>query len=353
MMKPTLVLSIFTAFVSVASQLCLGGTHPSVVSEIITNYSPKECDGSPQAIAAAGTAFIKSLPDARRKEAALPFESAERAKWTNIPPRGEEGGVRLGDLDKEHIQLACDLLNAVMSQQGYEKSRDVMLGDDKLLPNGKPRPGFGAANFWLAVFGDPSADKPWAIQLDGHHIAVNITLVGESISMSPTFIGMQPHKFLFKGNEIVPMAGEVEDAFAFVAALSEDQKAAAIVAQKRGDVQTAAGKDGFIPEPKGLKCDILTEAQKNALLKLTAHWVNNLPAKQADARMKEIAGQINYCQFAWSGPTAPGSDISFILQGPSLIIEYSCQDLGGKPLDHLHSMYRDPSNEYGSRIVSK
>jgi hypothetical protein len=226
-----------------------------------------------------------------------------------------------------------------------------MLGDDQLLPNGKPRPGFGAANFWLAVFGEPSAEKPWAIQLDGHHIAVNITLVGEQIAMSPTFIGVQPHKFPFKGKEIVPMAYEVEDAFAFVGALDDEQKNSAIVAEKRADVQTAAGKDGFIPEAKGLKCDSLTEAQTNALLKLIAHWVNDLPAKQAEARMKEIAGQIKDCHFAWSGPTAPGSDISFILQGPSLILEYACQDLGGKPLDHLHSMYRDPTNEYGSRIV--
>ena len=35
---------------------------------------------------------------------------------------------------------------------------------------------------------------------------------------------------------------------------------------------------------------------------------------------------------------------------PSLIIEYACQDLGGNPLDHLHTMYRDPTNEYGRQL---
>ena len=352
-MKSVFHLPLFTAIFTASLQLCSAAEHPSVVSEIISTYTPKKNDYSPKAIAAAGAAFLKALPDARRKEASLPIDSDERAKWTNVPPRGEVGGVRLGDLEKEHIQLACDLLHAVMSTQGYEKSRNIMLADDKLLPNGKPRPGFGAANYWLAVFGEPSAEKPWAIQFDGHHIAVNITLVGEKIALSPTFIGTQPHKFPLNDKEIVPMDGEVDDAFAFVATLTDDQKKAAVVSEKRGNVRTAAGKDGFIPERKGMKCDSLNEAQQKALLKLITNWVNDLPQKQAEARMKEIAPQIKDSHFAWSGPTAPGSDMSYILQGPSLIIEYSCQDLGGKPLDHLHSMYRDPTNEYGARIVSK
>ena len=34
-----------------------------------------------------------------------------------------------------------------------------------------------------------------------------------------------------------------------------------------------------------------------------------------------------------------------------MIIEYACQDLGGRPLNHLHSMYRNPENEYGAAFV--
>lgn len=346
-------LSTVAVFLTYSSLPSFAGTHPSVVSEVIATYSPKDCDDSAAAIAAVGNAFLDAIPEARKKEALLPIDSDERAKWTNVPPRGEVGGVRLGDLDKEHIKLACDLLNAVMSQQGYEKSRNIMLADDQLLPNGKPRPGFGAANYWLAIFGEPSAEKPWAIQFDGHHIAVNITLAGEKIGLSPTFIGTQPHKFPLNDKEIVPMDGEVANAFAFVGSLTEEQLKSAVVAEKRANVQTAAGKDGFVPERKGMKCDALTETQKEALLKLVTNWVNDLPKKQAEARMKEIASQLGDSHFAWSGPTAPGSDMSYILQGPSLIIEYACQDLGGKPLDHLHSMYRDPTNEYGARMLSE
>jgi len=108
----------------------LAAEDPSKVSEVISTYNPKESARTPKAIADAGAAFLKALPEKRKKEAALSFDSDEKAKWTNVPPRGEEGGVRLGDLDQEHIRLACDLLHAVMSTQGYEKSRNIMLADD-------------------------------------------------------------------------------------------------------------------------------------------------------------------------------------------------------------------------------
>jgi hypothetical protein len=339
------------AFIFTAAPL-LAAEHPSLVSEVISTYKPKESDRSPAAIAGAGAAFLKGIPDERRAEAALPLDSRERVKWTNTPPRGPQGGVRLGDLDKATLPLACDFLNAVMSAQGYEKCVQIMLGDDKFLRNGEARAGFGAENFWLAVFGEPSADKPWAIQLDGHHIAVNITFVGDKMSFSPSFIGVQPHTFPINDKPVIPMEAEVGNAYAFVAMLDDDQKTKTVITDKRADVQTAAGKDGFIPELAGLKCDSLNDAQQQALLKLINLWVDDLPKTQAEARMKEITAELKDTHFAWNGPTTPGSDISYIIQGPSLIIEYACQDLGGKPLDHLHSMYRDPTNEYGERIIN-
>ncbi|MFT5688569.1 MAG: hypothetical protein ACI8PQ_001410, partial [Planctomycetota bacterium] len=36
-----------------------------------------------------------------------------------------------------------------------------------------------------------------------------------------------------------------------------------------------------------------------------------------------------------------------------LLIEFACQDLGGKPLDHLHAMIRNPLSEYGASLGGK
>ena len=53
--------------------------------------------------------------------------------------------------------------------------------------------------------------------------------------------------------------------------------------------------------------------------------------------------------FAWSGPTTAGSAAYFRIQGPTLHIEYAPQ--GG--VNHIHTIYRDPTNDYGAKIAKK
>ncbi|MEM9658185.1 MAG: DUF3500 domain-containing protein, partial [Planctomycetota bacterium] len=90
--------------------------------------------------------------------------------------------------------------------------------------------------------------------------------------------------------------------------------------------------------------------QKRLLLSLIGRWVNDLPPIQAERRMQQIREELDQMRFGWQGPTEAVSDVSYSIQGPSLIIEYACQSLGGNPLDHLHTMYRDPTNEYGNQL---
>lgn len=81
--------------------------------------------------------------------------------------------------------------------------------------------------------------------------------------------------------------------------------------------------------------------------KLVQSYVSVLPAPQSTQRSAELRSEIDSMVFAWSGPTTNPGDVSFQLVGPSLVIDYACQDLGGDPLQHLHSVYRNPKNEYG------
>ena len=57
--------------------------------------------------------------------------------------------------------------------------------------------------------------------------------------------------------------------------------------------------------------------------------------------------------FAWSGPTRvePGKNGSsyYRIQGPHLVIEYAPQH----DEDHIHTIYRDPINDYGKALVAQ
>ena len=217
-------------------------------------------------------------------------------------------------------------------------------GMDSAVPDSGPRTtGF--------IFGEPSATGKWALQFDGHHLAVNLTFHGKRMSMSPTFIGTQPREFKLGKDKVVPMASEAPAALALLKSLDDKQQKIARVGDRRRNIVTAAGKDGFVPALAGLPGKSLNASQRTSLISLLGEYVGDLPEPFARQRLKELSSEIDKMSFAWWGPAEKGGDFSYRLQGPSLIIEYAGQDLGGDPHDHLHSMYRDPTNEYGARLA--
>ena len=68
---------------------------------------------------------------------------------------------------------------------------------------------------------------------------------------------------------------------------------------------------------------------------------------------------MNQTTLAWYGPTAKGSAAYFRITGPTLVIEYSPQGGGGTgtglggatSAQHIHGIYRDPTNDYGAKYT--
>jgi len=326
----------------------------NLAGEVVSTFEPQVVERTSKTMVEAAQAWLESLSAEEKSQLLLPLNDGERKKWTNLPTRPGDGGLRLGDLDKDSLERACIFLATVLSAEGYNKVTEVMLADDTLIKSEKQaerRGGFGTANFWLVIFGEPSLSEPWAVQLDGHHIAFNLTILGDRVTMSPSFIGTQPHKITLKGKEIVPMGDETAAAFEFMASLNEEQRSKAIQGDKRRQLELGPGEDGVKPKARGLACEDLNQKQKGALMKLISLWIDDLPKSSFERRREEIAAQLDETFFLWEGPHQPGSDASFHIFGPSVIIEYAGQNLGGDPLNHLHSIYRDPSNEYGRRWV--
>ena len=51
-----------------------------------------------------------------------------------------------------------------------------------------------------------------------------------------------------------------------------------------------------------------------------------------------------------SGPTTNGSSAYYRIHGPTVVIEYAPQRNG---TDHIHTFYRDPTNDYGGKLEAK
>jgi hypothetical protein len=311
---------------------------------------------------AAATAFLDALDAPQREKALYEFGSARKSAWSNLPvtmvPRN---GVRLGDLTREQRAKAMAVVAAVLSAGGYQKVIDIMDGDQQLAEGkggkgkgGKggqgPRAMFGADQYYLAIFGKPSEAQPWMVQFGGHHLGVNVTVVGKHFVLTPTHTGAQPALFRRGGQDVRPLGPENDAAFKLVNALDERQRAQAVLADRpQQELVLGPGRDGRTVEPQGIKGSALTADQQALLLDLIGAWVTMVEPDTARARMAEIKDRIGETCFAWKGPTAPGSAVYFRVQGPAVVIEYAPQ--GGT--DHIHTVVRNPNDDYGAGLLKR
>ena len=310
---------------------------------------------TPRAVDAAN-AFLDALDAKQKEKAALEYGSDKKPNWSNFPtsftPRN---GVKLGDLTKEQRDKAMAVVASVLSKDGYQKVVDIMDGDQKLLDNpgkgkgGEKGPIFGKDLYYLAIFGTPSETKPWMVQFGGHHLGVNVTVVGKNFVLTPTHTGTQPALFKRGDAAIRPLGQEADTAYKLMDALDEKQRKAAIIGDKSQDLVLGPGKDSKTVEVKGVKGADLTKDQQALLLDVIGAWVTIVESDAAAARMAAIKETIGETYFAWSGPTEKGKAAYFRVQGPSVIIEYAPQ--GGT--DHIHTVIRNPKDEYGAGSIKQ
>ena len=208
---------------------------------------------------------------------------------------------------------------------------------------------FGRDLYYLAIFGKPSETKPWMVQFGGHHLGLNVTVIGKHFVLTPTHTGAQPTLYQRDGKNVRPLGLENDTAFKLMNSLDEKQQAKAILSDRaQGDLILGPGRDNReIPEPEGIKGSDLTREQQAMLLDVIRAWINIVEPDVARARLAEIKSKIGDTYFAWEGPTTQGSAVYFRVQGPTVWIEYAPQ--GGT--DHIHTVIRNPKDDYGEALL--
>jgi hypothetical protein len=319
-------------------------------------------------IVASAQAFLATLDDAGRTKVQFPFDSPQKTKWSNLPSGiFQREGIRLADLTAAQRTAVNTLLSTALSREGYRKVTEIMLGDGVLGRgqaqgrSGAPGGGGGRAGgrgggllfaedeYFLAFLGTPSATAPWMLQFGGHHLAINLTLAGSQSSMAPSLPAAQPATFTVEGRTIRPLGNENDKAFALINALDDAQRKQAILSYQVSDLVLGPGQDGRTIQPEGIRASALTAPQQTMLVDLVREWTGIMNGAFAEPRMAEIRTTLPDTYFAWSGPTTNGSVAYFRIQGPTLVIEYAPQ----KTVDHIHTIYRDPTNDYGAKFTKK
>ena len=367
-----------------------------VLAAIFLSAATAAAQTATSRIVSSANRFLATLDAQKRQGVLYSFDDEkQRATWSNLPtsfvPRG---GMSLKDMNPAQRAAAMDLVSAALSPRGFEKVQQIMEGDEvlKLNDNNQPGPGnsgnrppagpppgaphdrngenrppfggppnggtiFGKDLYYISILGKPSEKDPWLLQFGGHHLALNITIAGERGVLTPTLTGAQPALFTSNGKTVRPLGRESDKALALLNALDENQKKQAILSYKLADLVLGPGQDGKTIQPEGLKASAMNEKQCAMLLDVISEWAGIIHESAASARMAELKADINDTWLAWSGPTTAdsGKNITayYRIQGPHLVIEYAPQTLGGDPSLHVHTMYRDPTNDYGRTLVTK
>ena len=370
----------------------------SILLALSSHLRAQQVSSTAEVVRAADS-FLATLTTEQRQKVLYKFDdSAQRARWSNFPTGFvKRGGISLKQMTEVQQQAAMKLLGTVLSPMGVEKVNEIREADDDFKANGSklgpgggrggPPPGggsppqgaggrggppplggrrgqggppnfnnvdmFGSSLYYISFLGSPSTTQPWMLQFGGHHLALNITIAGSKGVLTPTLTGAQPAIFKLNGKTIRPVGRESDKALALLQSLRADQQKIAVVGYQMADLVLGPGQDGKTVVPEGLKASNMDAKQQAMLLDLIAEWTGILTEPYATARMTQMKADLKETWFAWSGPTsaAAGANITayYRVQGPHLVIEYAPQS--DEPDNHVHTMYRDPTNDYGAALL--
>lgn len=316
--------------------------------------------------------FIESLSQENEKLIIRKFNDTLRNNWTNLPTgMAKRPGQRIGDLSDDSKIKLHELLLTIFSSQGYLKTTSIMKLDDivnthvideaikkeiidiEMLPQIKAL-NWDYDNFYITFWDKPDLVKPWGLKFEGHHLSINLTVKDENVSFTPMFVGVSPATVPFSKYTGLRILSKEEDyGFRLINSLNENQKEKATLSiEVPKDIITNPEFSGRIKEYQGIKGNELNTNQKKLLINLIKEYVNNLEHEKAEEFMLKInKSGIDSIYFAWIGSYKRKEAHYYIINGPDFIIEYDNYGGFDNKGNHIHTIWREKSNDFGEDIL--
>lgn len=296
-------------------------------------------------ITASAQSFLGSLKPEQKAQAEFAFADQERENWKFTPqPRK---GIALENLDDAQQVLAKKLLATVLSEQGLIKANTI-IDLEKLLGERENNPvRRNHKAYFTSIFGNPGEKATWGYRFEGHHLAVNVTIIdGAHIIATPTFMGASPAKVV-EGRLDGTQALKNEENFARALAVSlrDAGKEVVFTDKAPGEILTAEKRVAEQLAPVGVTADQLTPEQQTSLMNLIAEYARRYRPAIADKEMKAInALDRKDIRFGWAGSLEVGKAYYYRIQTPKILIEAANSQNNA---NHIHTVWRDHKDDFG------
>jgi hypothetical protein len=325
-----------------------------------------------EAMTAAANAFLNACSNLQLARVRFPIEAQNWRMWSNPELYVNRYGLRLDEIGPELRETVLGVMRASLSARGFEKARACMLMNAFLgqLVGGPKVMNEFSYNF--SLFGEPSLTEPWGWQLHGHHLALNVVIIGKQIVISPTFMGAEPN-IIDEG----PHAGltifndEERLGLAFMRGLPAAQRDTAQIYKLMYDPAMPPGRhhladqrhlggafhDNRIIPYEGVGGSDMTSAQRERLIEVCAQFVEYLPPAALAARLAEIERHIDATHWCWIGGYGDDDPFYFRIQSPVIMCEFDHHSgvflTNTEPAKcHIHTIVRTPNgNDYGKDLL--
>ena len=314
-----------------------------------------------KAMVDAANRFISVLDDEAKAACVFKWEDKNRENWHYLPdkfikPEGKRFGLRLDKMTVQQRHFAHAMLSTAMSAERYLQASTIMAFEQLLHEMENNNPIRNAEWFYVSIFGEPSLDSSWSWRFEGHHLSINLTLVGgKKITATPSFFAANPGEVMsgsFKGLRL--MGDEEDEARKLVTSLDavQTQKAMLSMGKAPADILTREKRrvpaDSFQPV-EGIPYKDLNDEQKAQLETLVRVFTNKYRPELLDNI--ETRGPIadkESMVFGWAGSVKKGKGHYFRVQTKRYLFEYDNVQNGAK---HPHAVWREFDGDFGADLL--
>lgn len=289
-----------------------------------------------------GNKLIASFTNDSLSIVHLPFSDTLRTHWERLP--GQRLGLKLGHFTETQKIALHELLRSCLSTQGYLTVTAVMFNEDIQQ---KFEPNLGRNEYWVEVFGNPSATGFWSWKLEGHHLSLNFTFDGNHmISNSPFLMSTNPANSITDSARagLVILYKEEEMGRQLVNSLTTEQLKKGYNSRKKTEiVYSEQNKNDIVVPDEGIYFNDLNKQQQQLLQQLVAEYFNNFNAGE----MPSVNAFCNKkLRFFYVDSREKGKPHYYRFSNGKQIIEYENYN------NHIHCFWRT-DNDFGKAVVKQ
>ncbi len=289
-------------------------------------------------------AFAAMLSPEENEAARFPFGGEVQQKWNFMGAGGFiKPGLRLEQMSAEQKTAAWDILAAVLSPRGIEKTRDVMSLQQVLIEMGSSANARSPERYSFAIFGEPAADQAWAFRLEGHHLSLTFNVANDVLAgVTPSSFSVNPNRVDTGGfrNGLTTLKREDDLARKLAADLSGAAKERAFFMNEPvfRNVRALAGRENPFETREGVPLADLGTAQIDLFIEIVDAFTAEhlLPRHAAEVAKRVQSGDAAATHFAFAGATEIGKPAYYRIHGDHVLIEFASVD---DDAQHLHTVF--------------